>query len=750
MNIDKSIIKVGHDICTGCAACANICPTQAIKMDYDGEGFIYPYVTETKCINCGKCYSVCPAIKFEFKNTPDPECYAAWASDDLRKVSSSGGIFSVLALYVLNMQGIIYGARFTNDYLNVEHIYAENKEQLKELRQSKYIQSKISENLFKEIKKQLNLGRYVLFCGCPCQVAGLINYLSRQYKNLITCDLVCHGANSLKAYHAFLKDKSNNRKILSVNFRDKSVYPWSTITDIRFSDGTQYLQTGDTCTWYKGFLNGITVRDICLKCPYAKTPRVGDFTLGDWWHVQKIDPSLNDRKGTTQLLTNTDKSKHILGEIKKNLKLLKPTSLDYAKIANPSLKEPMKTRGYRELFFENLDKTGYDIAVNRALNKHFDIGVIGWWYNDNYGGVLTCYSLYSVLKKLGYTVLMIDIPTIVVDRKQEQLNTMSRKFGRKHYLPLTEVSSMEELNKYCDTFLSGTDQMWNYNQRQRSSKRFDYHLAFADENRNTLTYATSYGDTLSTPDKDYSDKAKAYANKIKNISVREDYAVAGLKQLYGVDSTQVLDPIFLSDINTYDNIAKESKYNDTKYEYVLSFILNPNKEKIEASRYIANKLNKRLVIVSDPEPLNKNKITEILHDCPEWISYVELEDFVALMINAAFIFTDSYHGTCFSMLLRKNFISYANKERGTARFTSLYRTFNIKNSLINSVNEIYQNESLFNAKDYKTFDSVLYNKKSRSLTWLINALDNKSDKQLTKNKILQAVSELNEVLKNII
>ena len=152
MAIDKSIVNVAHDICTGCAACANICPVDAITMGYDKDGFIYPEVSETKCVNCGKCFSICPAINFEFKNNPNPECYAAWASDELRKVSSSGGVFSVLAEYVLDKGGYVYGAVFSDNFLEVYHTVATNEEELKKLRQSKYVQSKISESLFKEIK----------------------------------------------------------------------------------------------------------------------------------------------------------------------------------------------------------------------------------------------------------------------------------------------------------------------------------------------------------------------------------------------------------------------------------------------------------------------------------------------------------------------------------------------------------------------------------------------------------------------
>ena len=347
---------------------------------------------------------------------------------------------------------------------------------------------------------------------------------------------------------------------------------------------------------------------------------------------------------------------------------------------------------------------------------------------------------------------MIDIPTITVDRKQEKIDTMSRRFGRKHYLPLTTVSSMEDLNDYCDMFVSGTDQMWNYNQRQRSTGRYDYYLAFANDSKNTITYATSYGDKLSCNDAEYMSKAKRYAQRIKHISVREDYCIEGLRKIYNVESAQVLDPIFLSSVEVYKNIAAASCYNLKKTNYVLSFILNPSEEKIRVSRYIAAKLNYTLITISDPEPLNKRRIRAMLGDCSEWKEDIELEDFVALMINADFIFTDSYHGTCLSMLLRKNFISLANKERGAGRFISLYRTFNVKNTLIKTVDEVYEKEILFNKKDYNEFETVLYKRRTESLAWLVNALNNSLmvnaiDTKALKDDMEKIISNLQEIIK---
>lgn len=210
--------------CCGCSACMNICPNNAIKMKIDNKGFKYPIVDDEKCVNCGLCDKVCPYnneyTKKEIYNKS--VAYGGWNNnDEIRKNSTSGGIFSAISKYVLDNNGLICGAIY-DDNLKVIHEIVDNIENLKKINGSKYVQSDMKDN-FKKIKKYLEDGKLVLFSGTPCQVSGLNSFLGKEYENLYTCDIVCHGVPSPKVFEKYKKEleKAKNSEIININFRDK-------------------------------------------------------------------------------------------------------------------------------------------------------------------------------------------------------------------------------------------------------------------------------------------------------------------------------------------------------------------------------------------------------------------------------------------------------------------------------------------------------------------------------------------------
>lgn len=722
--MENTIQIVRHNECTGCGACYNVCPTDAISMKDDREGFLVPSIDETKCIKCGMCAKICPALHYKLKNDPEPDCYAVWADEEIRMVSSSGGMFTLLAEYVLEKGGAVCGAAYTEDYRNVKHIVVEDKKGLEKLRGSKYVQSDIG-LVYREIRDILKQDRYVLFCGCPCQVAGLYSFLQKEYPKLYTCDLICHGANSPKAYKAFLKDREKQQgEIEKVNFREKEVYGWSTPTTIHFKNGSVYRRHASQCTWYKGFLGGIINREVCDHCKYATSPRVGDITLGDFWHIKLYDPALDDNKGTSCILINSEKGKEIFNIVKDKMKLCRSVPVSHARQHNWQLRQPQKADPFRKYFFEQLDSKGYDAAINRVKARKFDVGVVAWWYNDNYGGVLTSYALHESIRKLGLSVLMIDIPTITVDRKQADLPTMSRNFGRKHYYSSAFLPDMKSHNLHCDTFISGSDQMWSYALRQKSNNRTDYHLNFVYDYKKKISYASSFGSSGNAPE-EYNMKITNLLHKFDFISVREDFAVKICEDTFGVKAVHVLDPVFIADPAIYDSLAEESNASCPK-KYLCAYILDPTEEKKKAVRYAAEKLGLELIVIGDPEPLKKENKRK-LSDLPGFQENVELEDFVRFMKNADFVITDSYHGTCFSMLFRRNFISIGNRSRGVERFLSLFRQFPLSYRMVLDIKDIFAKDELFDSVDYTEFDKVLEKERIRCREWLKNAIFSKKE-----------------------
>lgn len=308
-----------HEKCTGCTACASACPKHAISMQRDEWGFLYPRVNEEACINCGLCQKVCPA-----RNTParrnrleEEQFRAAWHRDAaVRAASSSGGAFSALAALVLGRGGYVCGAAFNEDYHAVSHIIIHREEELPKLRASKYLQSDMGQ-CYTAVQKLLKDGAEVLFTGTPCQVAGLHLFLRKEYENLTTADIVCHGVPSPKVYddYATWLETAQGGKLTHYTFRDKR---WSwTRFNMRadFSNGSTYFGKWETDLFYRGFLQDLYLRDCCYTCPFSSPERYSDITLSDFWGVFKEPrPEWSDEKGVSMCMSHTEKGEKLLRE----------------------------------------------------------------------------------------------------------------------------------------------------------------------------------------------------------------------------------------------------------------------------------------------------------------------------------------------------------------------------------------------------------------------------------------------------
>lgn len=300
-------------LCCGCSACAQICPKSSIKMVEDEEGSLYPVVDQHTCIECGACEKVCIELgRFE-KKRPMLAYASKNKNEKVRMSSSSGGIFTPLAEYVIAKGGVVFGVKL-NDKLECIHDYTENIEGLSAFRGSKYLPSDCN-NSYKKVDVFLKQGKLVLYSGTPCQVAGLNKYLKKDYDNLITVDLTCHGVPSPIVWRSYMKWVKNkmgaDKDSLNVKFRDKSQWLWEdyhiTIKQVDGTGNSCYSCSHKSDPFMQLFIRNVILRPSCYRCPAKAGSSNADITLSDFWHMSHFIPDFNDHKGVTLVFLNTEK-----------------------------------------------------------------------------------------------------------------------------------------------------------------------------------------------------------------------------------------------------------------------------------------------------------------------------------------------------------------------------------------------------------------------------------------------------------
>lgn len=293
--------------CCGCAACAQRCPRQCIKMLGDEEGFLYPHVDTSLCIDCGLCERVCPHLNKHESRMPLSIETAINPDAHIREESSSGGIFSLLAESTIRHGGIVFGARF-NSLWEVEHGYTETQVGLASFRGSKYVQSRIGDS-YSRVETFLKTGKEVLFSGTPCQITGLRLFLQKGYDNLLCVAIACHSVPSPLVWREYLSGLGL-RGIQSINFRDKSLGWEKYGLCILYDNGRKYFQRNDRNPFMQLFLHGFSTRPSCSNCPAKDGRCEADLFLGDCWGVTQMLPSLpNDHQGISFVLCQTEKGR---------------------------------------------------------------------------------------------------------------------------------------------------------------------------------------------------------------------------------------------------------------------------------------------------------------------------------------------------------------------------------------------------------------------------------------------------------
>lgn len=364
----KEICK--YDLCTGCSACFNICPHNCITMTTDRNGELHPIVNQQRCIECGLCNKTCPV------NTPpkivQPEkCFAVWHSNhSFREKSASGGIAAALYLYFIQyLKGVVYGVTWNNELQPVFH-RTESIDEIESFKGSKYVQAFIH-TTYQQIKIDLKNNRYVLFIGTPCQIAGLKNFLKKDYPQLLTCDLVCHGVPPYEYFKSEIQrvSKRISKTITHCRFRgnDKFNYHFSL-----WNNQTLLLDKKGSRSYYLyGFLTSIILRESCYSCKYSTNQRIGDITLGDFIGLGKLHTTDIQPKNISVVTINTPKAFSIWTDLINKYPDIhfEPRPFEEAVTGGISFRQPATRNPKRTKFLSDYKTYGWNKAIRKALWK---------------------------------------------------------------------------------------------------------------------------------------------------------------------------------------------------------------------------------------------------------------------------------------------------------------------------------------------------------------------------------------------
>ena len=690
----KNISKINFSDCYGCSACYNICPSNAIEMKENEEGFKQPFINKEKCTNCGLCLNVCPVIKIQKNEKFKQKFYIGFNKDlETRARSSSGGVFSLFANYILENNGYVSGAIF-DENAQLKHILTNKKEDLKYLRGSKYVQSDIA-SVYKEIKEKLKKDSPILFCGTPCQVNGLRNFVQKEYDNLYTIDIVCHGVPSQKTFNEYLTEKfGKNQKYSSISFRDKRngyYSPSLVINDLQQNE----LFCGDFNESYlKGFSENLFLRKSCGTCKFTTKKRTSDITIADFWTVKDIYPELKYENGISSFVINTPKGEKLFNIIKNNFEYLK--QVDYKIIRQPCFEYPLATHQNRDLYF-SLKDVSFNKKIEQCLNEK-NVGIINFSdENENYGALFVAYSMKKIIEKLGYNAFNINF----IRNPQTKINSKFEDF-RKKYLNLTapcySISDLSNIQSQFSHFVTGGDQVFN-------GFLPEYTLQFVQNKKNIFSYAASLGAHNISYFLKQKKEIKEILSRFDNLAVRENSAVKILNEI-GVRTESYIDSVLLLDEKEYDEIIK-----------------NDNNVKLKNKKYIACMLWNFEDIKKLPcydELSKKYEFVNVLKNNGEPHSFGQ---FLSLIKNASYIVVNSFHGVVFSILFKKQFVAIRLNDMRDDRLITMFSKLGIKqNRLFYNISQIEKN--IFNEKiDYNLVAKNLKKEKERSFEYLKNALN---------------------------
>ncbi len=691
-------------------------------MKFNEDGFLTPHVDERLCVDCSACVRVCPRQPHETVPHPTLSFYLGQNRNaDIVRRSSSGGVFYALAASVLKQGGIVFGAAWVDD--GVRHIGVESVEELEALLGSKYTQSHLG-TTYAQVRKHLQTGRPVLFSGTPCQVAALKRYLGRlaESDSLLCVDIACHGMPSRLLLNRYLREKEREHpgKVRSVSFRDKT-YGWRRYSlKVRFDSGELRPEPVDRSSYMAAYLSDLALNQACYSCDFGENSFESDLTLADAWGVSRMrHPFTHTHGGLSVLASHTLRGEKVLAGSGLALRRISRAEamLINERLISHHTPRPLRRTQYMAELRDNPRAQSLAELNSRYIQGsqyNVDVAILGLWMGSNYGAVLTAYALYEVVRNMGYEAVLADHFFCW------PFNDRASGFKRFLYdrgvctMPVPTLRSAGRLASMVKTMLVGSDQVWN----SGCCYEHFFFLDWAKAHHRKIAYACSTGNNVSKYQGRFLDKARRYLQRFDAVSVREKQLIETVRSLFGVDASWQLDPVFLLDKDYWNHIAKENG-EEIPERYLLAYVLDPSSAMLENIQNLAIERElSHVLLVCDvnsavPDIHTKKGIT-IHHQVAPPINL-----WLKIFSRADFVVTDSFHGTCFSIIFERQFMSLANVGRGIDRFTSLMEQFGLQGRLTAMDAPLVAPSEEIN---YQPAVVHLARLKEQSLRWLEQAL----------------------------
>lgn len=702
--------------CVGCGNCVKKCPSEALSLEINDEGFFTAVFNTEKCKECKKCIDICPQTDLSTDNSQRPECYSAVALPDIVSKSTAGGVFSVLAQDFISHDGYVCAVAMNGN--RAEYTLIHKASEIEKLAGAKYIEAALG-NVFEEIKKLLENQKEVMFCGTPCHTAALYKYLSDTDVNgLTTVDFVCHGVSSPYVFDIALKEIEGSKgEVKKFNFTTKKYGFRPDLCEAELAYGNfifnkDFMYFHNTC---------MSLRSACYSCQFAELPRVSDITLGVFYGIEKFSSSQDLGDGLSMVLLNSRKGRMIFMNNKNQFVSMQKVPIRFALENNRFFCHYLKNKQRARLFdFIKNKKTIKDIQ-HYVRDGVYDIVVAANWSAGNFGAHLTHYAMYSVLTDMGYEVLMLEKPNVEPWRPLSE-PILFRECPYPDYAlsPLfNTLEDMKSLNMQTETFMTASDQVWNYNLFGHSADF--YTLSFAGEDKTKISYATSFGgESYEAPD-EIKERFSSALKNFNSVSVREEAGTEICKTEFNVKAQSVLDPVFIADKKIFDDLAKKSKAHKSN-PYVFVYTVSPSEDIENIVTEYSSLKNCDLVCVKDA-------LSSAIELKDKWslpLTDVYAEDWLSYLNNASYIFADSFYTVCFAIIYRKNFTCFVDPKTDSC-IISLLSQLDLEKRIVTCADDCYDekrklNTALMDDIDYDAVYEKLNALIDKSKGWLKEAL----------------------------